>query len=1108
MDHNARTSSSGRRRNVVNPGRIDTLLRHDRQALRLNFDLDLAMKMHRRSYSSAFTAGRPIVGGTGSGNGGGGKGGRGRGMGVTSADSSEALTPSASGSVGRSQGAYSQGQNHGIFHSQGVSLSQSLSDTHTQTHTGGFGLSQPSPDLLAPYSNTHHAQYGGQTGAGAGAGAGAGGARGRSALTRVSGVVHDGSRGAGGPRGLRNKEDSGRGVSRHRHHQDAGVFSSGAAAKSRRQQDGVGQMPQPPYGQVRKSKGSDGRQGPDSDTGALQAFERILSEQFRAQVTSELLDLRTLVEATRDAVADQANCNAKISTKTRELADGVQESNNVVRAAKDGTSKALELFENAVPAAFLSLENRLQRVEAVMTGVAETTADTLAAIKQAMAASTTASAAATAMVASASGEVQLGRTSSGNVEGRRQGVWSQPQRRQQQQRRQHQHDHHQQHQQRESPSASHQEEPTAHPSAMQRDCPAGADESFRWTQPWGEGGQEAATSSAPAGTPLAAGAGAAVATPTETEQRGRGSKLSAAPPSSTSRLGSSSPQGTCCTSKDRVGLPIGLDSGGAVDLDTPAPPGQEMEPDSFNPFQEEGLAPVSCASFTGLARAENAGATSTTTTTTCSRRSSPLPAMRTGMAVPPAASRAREGDGDGDGDGDGPAKPGVRGSRPGPSRVPSPSDGSGTELDAREKTLPSPLCDSASKLSAETPAGASTTVDILCPAIRSRSRSSSHLITRRVAARQADDGVSAGITTGAGSSSSSSSSSRGNRNSIGGGGERAAHRRGSRPTDRATQPQQQQLPALPHDPQHPPATNANNTNTNTNARSVSRVQPADHAAGAAALLGACESAPKTKMKVRPAPARHGSTAPRERSGATSSGAAPLPAGYPRSSAATPPSPRGVNDLTDGRRGRAHDDGIGSRGDRTGSGPGRPTDRVGATRGVNSIPLVRRSANAAIAPSARSSSREGEDDEDQDGEDCEDSVGDPGLTVEAYMAKKRQAKRLRNNQSASAAVKTPVTNARPSVSSYGTETATPEAKRVCTRDETSVATAVEGRQASGTEVRRSAGGARSTTPPPTPPTGDDGKRTRGGGKRPPGAVSGKAWGKRHGSSWLVGGGSGW
>lgn len=49
---------------------------------------------------------------------------------------------------------------------------QSLSD---------IGLSQPSPDLLAPYPNTHHAQEGGGAAA-----------RGRSALRRVSGV--DGSR--------------------------------------------------------------------------------------------------------------------------------------------------------------------------------------------------------------------------------------------------------------------------------------------------------------------------------------------------------------------------------------------------------------------------------------------------------------------------------------------------------------------------------------------------------------------------------------------------------------------------------------------------------------------------------------------------------------------------------------------------------------------------------------------------------------------------------------------------------------------------------------------------------------------------------------------------
>lgn len=74
--------------------RIDTLLGHQRDGLRLNFGL--AMQMHRRSYNSASI--RPAAGGAGvgggiGGGGGGGQGGRGRGMAVTSAGQQNSSQP-------------------------------------------------------------------------------------------------------------------------------------------------------------------------------------------------------------------------------------------------------------------------------------------------------------------------------------------------------------------------------------------------------------------------------------------------------------------------------------------------------------------------------------------------------------------------------------------------------------------------------------------------------------------------------------------------------------------------------------------------------------------------------------------------------------------------------------------------------------------------------------------------------------------------------------------------------------------------------------------------------------------------------------------------------
>lgn len=75
--------------------RIDTLLGHQRDGLRLNFGL--AMQMHRRSYNSASI--RPAAGGAGVGGGigggGGGQGGRGRGMAVTSAGQQNSSQPIA-----------------------------------------------------------------------------------------------------------------------------------------------------------------------------------------------------------------------------------------------------------------------------------------------------------------------------------------------------------------------------------------------------------------------------------------------------------------------------------------------------------------------------------------------------------------------------------------------------------------------------------------------------------------------------------------------------------------------------------------------------------------------------------------------------------------------------------------------------------------------------------------------------------------------------------------------------------------------------------------------------------------------------------------------------
>ncbi|CAM9269190.1 unnamed protein product [Ectocarpus sp. 12 AP-2014] len=386
MDRNPRMSSPGRRRNVVKPGRIDTILGHDRQGLRLNFGL--AMHQHR-SYTSASSSRAPAHGGS---VGGGHRSGSARDAAGAGADSSEPLT--LSGSL--SQEPYS----HGMFPSQGFSLSQGTASQvehqSQQSETGGYGMSQPSPDLLAPYVSARH----GHTGSGAGRptpttkGAevdGAGGQE-RQVIESLRGAKSGNSA---------HHQNSHHSQSRREAHGSNFSSSTTSSAKARRPQplprDGVREKGHA----LRASHGRSGRgvdvEGAVGTTAAVQAFDRLLSEQFRNQVMSELSELRTLIETTREFVSDQTKGLDQVSTATNELREELHGTHSLAKAASDSSSKVLNVLETTIPAAFLSLETRLSRVEETVAAAAETAAATVASAKDAATAAAAAASAASAL---------------------------------------------------------------------------------------------------------------------------------------------------------------------------------------------------------------------------------------------------------------------------------------------------------------------------------------------------------------------------------------------------------------------------------------------------------------------------------------------------------------------------------------------------------------------------------------------------------------------------------------------------------------------------------------------------------------------------------------
>ncbi|CAB1110837.1 unnamed protein product [Ectocarpus sp. CCAP 1310/34] len=99
---------------------------------------------------------------------------------------------------------------------------------------------------------------------------------------------------------------------------------------------------------------------------------------------SELSELRTLVETTHEIVSDQ----------TKGLDQGTH---SLAKAASGSSSKVLNVLETTTPSAFLSLETRLSRVEETVAAAAETAAATVATAKDAAAAATAAASAASAL---------------------------------------------------------------------------------------------------------------------------------------------------------------------------------------------------------------------------------------------------------------------------------------------------------------------------------------------------------------------------------------------------------------------------------------------------------------------------------------------------------------------------------------------------------------------------------------------------------------------------------------------------------------------------------------------------------------------------------------
>ncbi|CAM9548832.1 unnamed protein product [Ectocarpus fasciculatus] len=112
---------------------------------------------------------------------------------------------------------------------------------------------------------------------------------------------------------------------------------------------------------------------------------------------SELSELRALVETTREDVSDQTKVHDQVSTATNELREELQGTHSLAKAASGNSSKVLHLLETTIPAAFLSLEARLGRVEEAVAAAAETAAVTVASAKDAAAAATAAASAASAL---------------------------------------------------------------------------------------------------------------------------------------------------------------------------------------------------------------------------------------------------------------------------------------------------------------------------------------------------------------------------------------------------------------------------------------------------------------------------------------------------------------------------------------------------------------------------------------------------------------------------------------------------------------------------------------------------------------------------------------
>lgn len=458
----------------------------------------------------------------------------------------------------------------------------------------------------------------------------------------------------------------------------------------------------------------------------------------------------------------------------------------------------------------------------------------------------------------------------------------------------------------------------------------GGDESFRWTQPWGEAVRAAPSTTTPAVAvpglpqPLAHDRVPTTTTPNGTERHRGRSKSPKTPPSpafgcapAAPLLSPSAPSEARAEPDSEIG--VGVDAAG---MPSKLPPGQEM--DSFNPFQEEELAPVAGTSV-GANTADRRAAVASTRSNNNNSGASPPP-TRIRLGLRPAGSTAG---------GDPASSPRACG---GTGAFEFPMMGSGPGGSARKtrrlRSRSPSRAPTSPAMSARVSAGTASAAAFgpaAAPATRSRSSS-------RVAAKRAPAGRPAVDGGGGGTHEEATS----------GDGRKATPRRISGPID---------------DP------------------SSSR-GPSGAAAAAAAAVGriGAETASRSREEEPPAPKR---PAARRRSASRDApswrGAPLLSAGYAGSTA----TPWSRDEPPAGRGGRASDGGgTGGRGGSR-SEVGMPTP-VGVTR-RRTPPRWR--ADGAVTRSGRSPSRRNvEEDDDDDGND---SVGGPGLTVEAYMAKKRQ-----------------------------------------------------------------------------------------------------------------------